>query len=198
MEETNKIKYLLLIAIIIVVGLIAIKQIKIVDNYNKNANVSENNYETYIKNIKTSISSLNNDENQTAERRISIKETDKGSVYGILGAIIDENDDAYILLKENSELYQKYGEKYKVDSNVSSLYNVNNGNGGFSDIVFIKNDGTVSRVSTSIKNNEINCEVLSDVKNAVTVIPYLLKDKSSGVGEYRYVIIDINGNKFKI
>ena len=160
----------------------------------KNADTDEiNTYSNFVKKIEKSVKALEEKNNEKITKEVDIFDGDEGKRYGYAGAYVDEQNNAYIKIKEDTTLYNKYGKEYKVDENVLNVYVAYYANGGFSDFIFIKRDGTVDTVSTA-NMEEIKCEKLENVKNAVTVLPCAMEDKDYGVGEYQYLIIDINGN----
>lgn len=224
MEEKKKIKLSTIILIILIilsfvaVGVALYKlnesNTKIAELYkeintiNQNKNIIENktnnvennttnDYTTFATNAEKAIKSLGQQDGYEfiIQREVFLPSEDEGARFGYYGAYIDGNDNAYIRLKHDSDLYSKYGNEYKVDENVLSLYVALRGNGGFYDIIFIKKDGTVDIVST-VNGKEIKCEKLENVKNAVTVIPYN-EEGDMGTGAYSYLILDINGNVVK-
>ena len=158
-------------------------------------NNAKNKYEDFRNNYISTIKSLNNDGNTIIERIVSVDEQDEGYKSGVTGVYVDENNDAYMLFKKDSDLYSKFGEKAKINENVANIFIAYCGNGGFSDIILIKKDGTVDTISTCINGDELVCEKIPDAKDAITIIPYRTTEKEFGVGEYNYCIIDINGNK---
>ena len=171
------------------------KEISSIKNQNNVENKITNqiSYSDFSANFEKELKELNSNDTEIIEREVFINTEDEGYRFGYLGAYIDKNNDAYIKLKKDSSLYNTYGEKYKVDSDILNLYNANYGNGGFSDIIFIRKDGTAYKVST-VNGEKITYEKIPNVKDAVTIIPYSETDKNSGTGAYSYLIIDVNGN----
>lgn len=121
----------------------------------------------------------------------------KEELPGISEIYVNSNGEAYIVIDSESNLYSVYGNEYKVETNVANIYVYNIGNNGLSDAIFLKKDGTASKIEgTEVVYGNIESKQISNVKNAINVINYLERDKL-GAGGYGYAFIDINGNLIK-
>lgn len=147
--------------------------------------------------VKVSEEKTNEQDSDKDSGKISIEISSSSETYQlakILEVYVENNGDAYLKVSADSNLYSKYGENIKVDTNVSNAFVAEDGQSGFLDIIFIKNDGTVDVIKTidTHSTQEIKCEKISNVKDAVNVIQHSYEDEASG--GYYYTIVDINGN----
>lgn len=104
-----------------------------------------------------------------------------------------DNKGNVILSLTDETLISKYGQEYKILSNVltAGIYSV--GNGGFRKIVFIREDGTLSAIDglDVYENHRIDIiDNYGDVKNIVSVV-----QNNTGYG-WNIMAIDINGNVY--
>ena len=211
MEENKKTNILVLstltvlsiIAIIIMITIIFIQK----NNYKQKIAALESNIEelelknnkkinnTYKDNLKTSYQSAMGEYDRIAIYLES--DNRKNALPGITRAFVDNKGDAYIYIDKENELLSKYEEKYKVDSNVTNIYLCYIGNGGYADLVFLHNDGTVSKISgISVADGKIATESINQLKNIVNVIA-VNKGDEYGSGGSTYYFIDIEGNILK-
>ena len=154
--------------------------------------IKENSFAIYQENYEKAFK-----QTMTSENRIEIYTHNEYSMHGVERIYLDKNNDAYLTFNENSDLYKKYGENYKIETGVANIFLCDMGNGGYQEAIFLKLDGTASYVSgyKIETTNSVNCENIDGVENAVNVINYLATDGMSGGWEY--AIIDINGNVIK-
>lgn len=84
---------------------------------------------------------------------------------------------------------------YKLDiKNVVMMYQHARGNGGYEDYIFIKNDGSVARLTYTADRDTIDIIEFKDnipgLKNIVGIIP------NNSIDAKEYKLVDINGNIF--
>ena len=98
-------------------------------------------------------------------------------------------------IKYNSDLYVTInGTETKVKSNVLSCYELERGNGGYTYIMFINSDGTVSYLDSEslINSGKVTIKNCTAAKNIVTLINVSF---ATGVEAYG---INIDGNIVKL
>ncbi len=162
------------------------------DNQNETNKQNINNFDVYKNNYSTDFKNIISDNN-----KISIylgSEDRKDELPGITEVYLDANNDVYVNIDSNSNLYSKYGDTYKIESNVANIYVCHVGNNSLSDVIFIKQDGTVSILSgTDTASGNIQCNQNNTVKDIISVIPYTQVDEM-GLEADSYAFIDVNGN----
>ena len=163
----------------------------------ENSNQIESNlFDLYQENYKNTFKQIITEYND-----ISIylgNEERKNELPGVVRVFLDSKNDAYFEFDKNSQLYAKYGEKYKVEDNIANIFVCPDGNGGYSDAIFLKLDGTAYIVSgyKLEQSTEVQCEKVENVTNAINVISYTQSDDGI-IGACTYEFIDINGNIIK-
>lgn len=133
-------------------------------------------------------------------------ETELLNIPGVLQIGIDANNNAYLLVKKDSVLYSKYSEdvikeneeysaEIKVDEDVANVYVCPVGNGGVVDIIFLKKDGTASKIDFDklVHEDTIECNDIPNIKDAINVIVYANLDEM-GLGGHEYYFVDVYGN----
>lgn len=165
-----------------------------IDNVEK---LTANSYKVYQENYKNGYKN-----HIRGENRIYISPDSSYELPGVESIYIDSNNDAYFIFVKDSELYKKYGEKYKVETNVANIYLCPVGTGGYVEAVFLKLDGTASSVSGYALEEKtvVECNIIEGVKNAVNVITYVYQeygaDGQIGAAGPVTLFTDINGNMF--
>ena len=164
---------------------------------NENLNQIESNlFDLYQENYKNTFKQIITEYND-----ISIylgNEERKDELPGVVRVFLDSKNDAYFEFDKNSQLYAKYGEKYKVEDNIANIFVCPDGNGGYSDAIFLKLDGTayIVRGYKLKQSTEVQCKKVENVTNAINVISYTQSDDGM-TGAWTYQFIDINGNIIK-
>lgn len=160
--------------------------------------IEENSFELYQENYKKTYKQI-----ITGKNTINTYIDDEFAMPGVQSIYIDQNNDAYLTFKENSDLYKKYGKEYKVESGVANIFLCPVGTGGYEEAIFLKLDGTASYVSgyKIEETSTVKCEKIEGVENAVNVITYVYQEFDEfgelGAAGPATVIIDINGNVIK-
>lgn len=207
-KNTNKLvlSTIIILAIIIIIIMIVIIFMQR-NNYEQRIESLESNIEklqlenaekidnTYKKNLKTSYKETMG-EYDSIDIYLDSEER-KNALPGIKSVQVDNNGDAYVTIDITKDNLLKYNRKTKVDSDVANIYLCYTGNGGFANIVFLHNDGTVSKMSgMSTQKGEIIVEKIEQLKNIVNVIAVNVSDEF-GSGASTYYFIDIDGNIIK-
>lgn len=151
---------------------------------------SSNGFDSFMKNYEDSFGKIINDNRNVTINLVSRQD----EIPGISEIYIDANNDLYATIEQemNEELYKKYSSKYKIESDVANIFVLTSGNGGYSDIVILKKDGTAKAISgATIETGVIKAKNITNVKNAIGVMPY------SNIGGYSYAFIDVDGNLIK-
>lgn len=149
-------------------------------------NNEKDKFEEYKEKYEKTFKTVINGENTIS---IYLGEERKDELPGITEVYVDASNKAYIEMKN--------GSKKQVESNVANIYICPEGNGGYSDIVFLKLDGTATKISgTDVEKGNINSTVIQNVKNAISVIAYSVQDPEGG-GHATYAFVDIDGNIIK-
>jgi len=109
--------------------------------------------------------------------------------------ILESNGDVFIKFEPDSNLMKQYGDiegLYKVASNVKNIYALSSGNGGYGDLIMVKNDGTVSIISSYelYDMGEIN---INDANQ--NNIEYVIAIR--GFDGYYFAFVDKNGKVTK-
>lgn len=154
--------------------------------------ITENSFKVYQENQKKLSEILGN------YSKIRVSAYDENRVPGISWAYVDNKGDAYVGIDRDSNLYSKYGQEYKVATNVSDISICDVGNGGLADIVLIHKDGTVSTISgwqTSYEKN-IVVKNVANVSSIVKVVSAGISPDGQG-GAMGYYLVDINGNIYE-
>lgn len=152
---------------------------------------SINKFEQYKNNYEEAFNKVINGNNKISTY------LEEDELPGILEVYVDANNDAYVTINKDNALYSKYGSEYKVATNVANIYVCHVGNGGLSDIIFLKQDGTVSTINgTEVVNGNIECKKVNNVKDIISVISYAELDEM-GLGGSSYAFVDINGKIIK-
>ena len=101
---------------------------------------------------------------------------------------MDKDGNVNLIMNESSELYSKYGSKYKIAENIASMYMCRVGQDDNFDLVMLGFDGSAKSLYISKDNllKAINVKNIN-VKYAINVFEY---NDNAGT----YGIIDINGN----
>ena len=101
---------------------------------------------------------------------------------------LDKNGSVNLTINKSSELYSKYGSKYKIAENIASMYMCQVGQDDNFDLVMLGFDGSAKSLDIS-KDNLLKEIKIKDMnaKYAINVFPYI-----NGAGTYG--IVDINGN----
>lgn len=142
----------------------------------------------------------NNDNNQqndndNTENEGKIESVDNGLVPNGYTILLNSNGDLYLIFKNNT-ISQKYGDEYKIASNVSDFYNIMTGQGGGNTLYFIYNDKTVGQA-----NIEYNISANEDIK-VINKIQYenIVKIKqgiSNDISAVAYpIFVDANGKEY--
>lgn len=209
MEEKNKVKVNMItfICIAVIIFLLVVlgelysqyTKLSVTTAVSKVDNAEENivkyKYSEYQENYTNSYKELIN---ENSDVTIYLGDERKNELPGVFSISLDSNNDVYFNININSDIYTEYGEKYKVSSNVANIYVCAEGNGGYSDAIFVNLDGTVDYVSGYIvgETSKIVCNRVENVKDIVNVISYYSsEDGLTGVMDYAFV--DINGNIVK-
>lgn len=151
--------------------------------------ITSNLFDLYQENYKNTFKQLITEYNY---RQIDLR--NEYELPGVVSVSLDSNNVAYLRFDKNSQLYAKYGEKYKVEDDIANIFVCPHGNGGCSDAIFLKLDGTAYIVSGDKLGHslEVQCQKVENVTNAINVISYIQTDGRGGAWEYAF--IDINGN----
>ena len=148
--------------------------------------------QTYKKNIEKIVSEKNveesNNEDNLFKDEIYAYSTDIYSDITNAWIELDKSGNVSFITNKSSELYSKYGSKYKIAENIASMYMCQVGQDDNFDLVMLGFDGSAKRLYISKDNllKSINVKDIN-VKYAINVVPY-----NNGAGTYG--IIDINGN----
>ena len=148
---------------------------------------ADEKYAEYVKNLKAEMLKYNEEKVEGKEYR----------EYFIDGK--DENDKKYsVSLSGDGKLVLNEKE---VATNVVGFNVVNVGNGGYSNLYFIKDDGTVGTTSIEeveyLNNGKVKTREIEKLKNIVSIIPGMSAESGYPGACYAYAI-DINGNMFEI
>ena len=155
------------------------------DKESNNKEIQSNNYDDFSKNLKESLSKLDNSKRMYQSIRSEF-------VKGGYSVYIKEDGSLYIQFYD-SDLNSKYNQ-YKLADNVLSFYIINVGQDTFNTIYFINEDGTVSYCnieSDIINNNDITIKNDLEYKNIVSITSGVFGTYSGAHGPF---FIDIDGN----
>ena len=164
-----------------------------ISNTQQNA-VSENSYKLYQQNYnKIFDGSINKDSSDVEEQYYNpvVYRLNAEDPLGIFSAEIDSKGDAYIDIANTSNLHSKYGDTYKVASNVADLAFCGYDSGGHYYLALINQDGTVSIIMAGGLEREISEIIVTNIPNVNNAVKIIY-----GFGEYYYrgAVVDINGN----
>ena len=152
---------------------------------NKSKEISSNDY---ITNFSSSVAKELGSANE-----ISVDSAVNG-YFGVNSLSVNANSEAYIQLNEDSKLYKKYGENYKLSNNVANVYCYKMGNGINEYIFLIKTDGTVEYIHLQDDdNNSLKLTKLKKVKDITNIIQISGGD-ADGIGGYGVLFITSDGN----
>ena len=113
---------------------------------------------------------------------------------GVESVYVNSKAEAYARLKEDSKLYKKYGEEYKLSDNVANVYDYKMGNGINEYIFLLKTDGSVDYIYLNMDdNNKITIKKLKEVKDVTNIIQISGND-AEGIGGYGVLFITSDGN----
>ena len=117
---------------------------------------------------------------------------------GISSVYLNAQNEAYVTIEKNSNLYGTYEENYNIGNNISNIYVSQYGNGGYSYIYLLKLDGTVDCIDgTQTENGIIEITQVDGLKNIINVVDCsMLDDNLSGAHEP--IFIDIDGNIYRL
>lgn len=196
--RNNLLMYIIIILIIILMGIGGILVYNDKDNEcDVNNNIIENEVVEENKDNKNEVVYKNYVENFKLNRNQTINRIDDVSIndkLGISSLRISNNGDAFLYL-DNSDLISKYGRNYKVMSNVLTADVLEFGNGGFRSIIFIKEDGSLTAIDSSllINNKEIKLiDYFGNIKNIIDII------QTSDSEQMTITAIDIYGNAYNL
>ena len=117
------------------------------------------------------------DKNYENMSRISIHNDTTYSSYPTFSCVrevyIDANFDVYLRFDTNSKYYNaSLGEKMKINSDCVNIYLFPVGNGGFYQLLMLKKDGTIDKLSAmDLNNGNIKVEKVENVKNVINIVP---------------------------
>ena len=154
---------------------------------NTNQEIQNNNYNVFSKNLKESLSKLNDSKRMYQSIRSEF-------VKGGYDVYLKENGSLYVKFYD-SELNSKYNQ-YKLADNVLSFYIINVGQDTFNTLYFINQDGTVSYCnieSDVLNNNGITIKNDLEYKNIVSITSGVFGTYSGAHGPF---FIDIDGNVY--
>lgn len=137
---------ILVIALGMYIGYIEFFSKDITDQVATNAETSNNNEE------KTAYDTFkeNSLKNRTLDKVLDISWISDGRGEYFTDLTVAKNGEVTVTFTEETEkgkaLIAKYGESYKVTTNVIESYIVEWGNGGYGTVVFLKEDGTLEAI----------------------------------------------------
>ena len=115
--------------------------------------------------------------------------------FGITYAYVNSNSEAYIVMNQNSNLYNKYGEEYKIADNVANIY-IYQLNQSINEYIFIvKKDGTVeySYLESGYNEDDLTVHKIDKVKDVTNIIQIFGND-AEGIGGNGVLFITSDGN----
>ena len=180
MKQSNKgliaILFIIIFLFAVIMGLLFGKNDK-----NQITNSLSDKYEQYLSNLKTSI------ENNYEEYSNNVINSDSIILGTNYNFTITKNLE--LLFTTSNNQY----EKYKVSENVLNMFLIEEGNGGFKYLYFIKTDGSLNKLCVDClkEDSEIKIEV-KDNKYIINVTQGLFDYEVSGARGP--IFIDIDGN----
>ena len=208
MEKSSK-KYLIIIIALVLV--ILAMGIYIIISYINDNNVQiateddilPNMFIQYTNNITSSMQKMNKDfttfkdtglEEGMEDEYIIIENYNDYILKDILDVQINYKGEAFVSISPKSKLYENYGDKHKLKSDVinAGIYNV--GNSDYSYIYLVNKDGTVSYVDSSkiYEENLIEVVQIEGLKDIVSLISVTQLVNS------RVIAIDVYGNMHEL
>lgn len=156
---------------------------------------ADKRYEQYIT---TYSQRLKNVLEGKSEIRISLSGDRQYELPGISSVYLNSQNEAYVSIEKNSNLYETYGENFHIGNKIANIYVAQSGNGGYSYIYLIKFDGTVDCINgIEVEKGNLEVTTVDGLKNIVNVIECSMSsDNQSGSKEP--IFIDIEGNIYRI
>lgn len=202
MEKSKKIYLIIIIICIIVIILMGIIIGILLKNKNKDKEFGtnrENELAVYTNNLYRSMENMDKDfekykdigiDKGMEDDAIVIPNNNDYILKDVLSVEINHKGEAYINIAPNNNLYDSYGSKHKLKSDVinAGIYTV--GNGDYSYIYLVNKDGTVSYVD-SVKIYEENIIEVVKLENLSNIISLV---QISQLDAAKVMAIDIYGN----
>ena len=162
-----------------------------VENNVKDENITEETTKEnqYLNNFSESVS-----EELGTANNIRVEDPLQGR-FGITYAYVNSNSEAYIVMNQNSNLYNKYGEEYKIADNVANIY-IYQLNQSIKEYIFIvKKDGTVeySYLESGYNEDDLTVHKIDKVKDVTNIIQIFGND-AEGIGGNGVLFITSDGN----
>lgn len=117
----------------------------------------------------------------------------KYELPGITEINLNKDGELHLTIDKESELGKKYREDYMVENHVFTFKVCPVGNGGYSDLVIVRADGTVKKISGSKleQDGKIDLEKL-EITNVIHIDSYSYQDPEGG-GAMGYKLFSIDG-----
>lgn len=117
----------------------------------------------------------------------------KYELPGITEINLTKDGELHLSIDKDSELGKKYREDYMVENHVFTFKVCPVGNGGYSDLIIVKTDGSVKKISGSKleQSGKIDLERL-EITNVIHIDSYSYQDPEGG-GAMGYKLFSIDG-----
>ena len=163
-----------------------VKDENITEEITKENEATENQYlNNFSKSVSEELGTANN---------IRVEDPLQGRL-GITYAYVNSNSEAFIVMNKNSNLYNKYGEEYKIADDVANIY-IYQLDQSINEYIFIlKKDGTVeySYLEYGYNEDDLTIQKIDKVKDITNIIQIFGND-SEGIGGNGVLFITSDGN----
>lgn len=113
---------------------------------------------------------------------------------GISAVYLNANNEAYVNIEKNSNLFATYGAEYNIGKEVANIFVCNVGNGGYSYIILLNLDGTVTVVNgVKTEEGKLEVEKIEELKNIVNVLDCEISPDGKTAAR-QPAFVDIDGN----